>query len=344
MGKFEQNDVSAMRTKGQDLSSRWKEILRTVSGKVGFAAGSQILRQSAWWKTGKVGAIHIPGTLKKQRVHCVLKIQGTKPKTSEALMIQCFARENKSKIIRPPKLYEYLEWDDENQFEALILEEVKGDRVIQGRPAKDENLEYFFRLYVEYRENCRGKPWVEKPKKYSFVKQLAIWKSAVKKQAESDRMCTKVDKELVDMAISLLEKNCDIENFEFVHGHFQPGDLIQTESSQVVLFSNLFWSWRMPFYDAVFAYHWWMLGMEHVLNFDGQLLEEEREKWQMQVYQLPEVAAKPEGKRLLNLAFLERAVAAFEVDRFMLSTEVSKQRIVYEGIRAEITRLLKELE
>jgi len=48
------------------------------------------------------------------------------------------------------------------------------------------------------------------------------------------------------LAIELVESNIDVGDLEFVHGHFDLGDLIRTKAGQVVLFSNLFWSWRVP--------------------------------------------------------------------------------------------------
>ena len=45
-------------------------------------------------------------------------------------MITAFERTNKSNVIRPPHLYGFLPWDEENRYEALILEYVEGKNVV----------------------------------------------------------------------------------------------------------------------------------------------------------------------------------------------------------------------
>jgi hypothetical protein len=253
----QQNDVSRMRTLGLDLKNRKEEVLQEIIRLTSFIPDKNQLRQSEWSTTGKVGAIHLPGTLAGKRT--VLKIQGTKPRVSESFMIDSFAKQNKSEIIRPPKIYKHLDWDEKKQYEALFLEEVEGPYVIDGHPAKEEELNEFFSLYEEYRKNCFTTPWVERPQPFSYKDVLSHWREAVKHNFEVDKLKEQDDEELFEKGASIIEENLSVENSEFMHGHFQPGDLIKTQSGEIVLFSNLFWSWRNPFYDAIFAYHWWLL-------------------------------------------------------------------------------------
>lgn len=343
MVKYQQNDVSAMRSRGQDLSERWQEILKIISKKTGFTPDRNILRHSEWWKTGKIGAVHVSGVLEEQNLRAVLKIQGTRPKTSESLMIQNFSSQNKSKIVRPPKVYKVLEWDDFNSFEAIILEEVVGPSIIGKRPATKTELNHFFDVYKEYKNKCVNKPWIARPSNFSYRKQLSVWKDSVKKQSLNDEFKSDEDHVLVENAISLIENSVTPNQLEFMHGHFQPGDLILTKDQEVVLFSNLFWSWRIPFYDAVFAYHWWMLGMEHIPNLTNEVLEVERDKWKQKIYSLSNISTF-NFKRLLDIAFLERSVAAMDIDRFMNDQALPASKIIYDGIRTEIKVLLHKLQ
>lgn len=340
-----QSDITEMRLLGLDLGPRWQPILEDVVAKTGFLPDRELLRKSEWWKTGKIGAVHCPGFVEREgkRVRAVLKIQGTKPPTSEAVMVEAFARQNKSKIIRPPEIFLYLPWDEEKQYEAVLMEEVQGAPVVTHHPATKEELNGFFELYIEYRTKCRNKAWVTKPREWSYREQIRRWRGATEEQYQADNLKKPEDEELTEKGIGIIEKNLSIDNFEFVHGHFQPGDLIPTNDNTVVIFSNLFWSWRVPFYDAVFGYHWWMLGMEHTENLTPELLERERKRWLEKIYALPEIKGNSKNKRLVTLALLERAVPALMVDRFMLDTAKSTAMMVTEGTRNELKRLIKEL-
>tara|TARA_Y100000310_G_scaffold342936_2_gene448339 strand:- start:23 stop:1072 length:1050 start_codon:yes stop_codon:yes gene_type:complete len=340
-----QDSISVMRTSGIDLKSRWQLILKEESGKIGFSPDKKLLRKSEWWKTGKIGAVHCPGfvTVNGERVRGVLKIQGTKPPTSEVALIEGFAKQNRSKRIRPPRIFSHTPWSKEKQYEAFIVEEVQGEPVMNGRPADKKELNFFFELYNDYRANCRNKPWVTKPQSWSYAEQVNRWRSAVKEQSKVDPRRSPEDKRLVENAIDIVERNLLVEDLEFVHGHFQPGDLIKTPQGDFVLFSNLFWSWRIPFYDAVFGYHWWMLGMEYAKGLTPQSLEKERKRWLRKIFDLPEIRGNSKAERLANLALLERAVPALMVDRYMLAPDSQSEQIITEGARKELKRLISTL-
>lgn len=338
---MKQNDISAMRTTGSDLSSRWESILGKISIETGFVPDRELLRQSEWWKTGKIGAVHYPGiiVINGQKLRAVLKIQGTKPPTSEVEMIEKFAAQNQSKIIRPPKIYTHLPWNETDEYEAIIFEEASGKPVIADRLASDEQLTKYFKLYEEYRKNCLNSPWVEKPKFDGYKDRLHRWKEAVAVQRENDTLAQPEDENLAQKGTEILEHEITDRDLEFMHGHFQPGDLI-VSGSDVVLFSNLMWGWRQPFYDAVFGYHWAMLGMEHVEDFTAELLETERKRWLDKIFKLEAVKGK---EKLLNLALLERAIPALLVDRHLLDVTKPSAAIITEACRRELKRLISEL-
>lgn len=338
---MQQNDLSVMRAGGTDLSTRWEAIIQKVSAETRFVADRELLRQSEWWKTGKVGAVHVPGEFIKdgQKLRAVLKIQGTKPPTSESVMIEKFSAQNRSKIIRPPKIYAHLPWGDKDEYEAIVLEEVDGKPVITDKPAPGDQLNRYFELYEEYRNNCLNSPWVEKPPFDGYTERLNRWKDAVIKQREEDTLGETEDEDLAREGTEILEHEITEKDLEFMHGHFQPGDLI-VSGNEVVLFSNLMWGWRQPFYDAVFGYHWAMLGMEHAESLNAELLETERKKWLDKIFVLPQVRG---NERLLSLALLERAIPALLVDRHLLDIAKPSARVITKAARAELKRLIDEL-
>lgn len=342
---LEQNDITAMRNMGIDLAPRWEEIFAGASNSTGFVPNLDSLRKSEWWKTGKIGAVSCHGTIAKDSDEklAVLKIQGTKPPTSEAKMIQAFEKNNTSSKIRPPKIYAHIPWNEQDQYEILIIEEVQGKPAITNHPGGDEELDNFFALYEEYRTNCRQQTWVRKPINISYRAQVREWLDVVKSKAKNDPLIKSQDEKLAGQAVEIIERSISIKDLEFVHGHFFPEDLIIAENSDVVLFSNLFWSWKIPFYDAVFGYHWWMLGMGSVDGFNEELLEKERQRWFEKIYNLNEVKINLENEKLIDLVLLERAVPALMVDRYMLDSNKPYTKIIVEGARKELDRLVSKL-
>ncbi len=345
---LEQNDISAMRHLGIDLAPRWEEILGEIAQEVNFHPDWLLVSQGKWWKTGKVGAVNCQGTIDidkdGQQRPAVLKIQGTKPATSEVSMISSFEAQNNSNLIRPPHVYAQIPWNENKQFEAFVMEHAEGNYIIVNHPATDSELDQFFMLYTDYKQNCLQKPWVEKPIDWSYRKQVGRWLEAVEEQRKEDQFGEPGDMELAEQAINIIEKNLSLGDLEFMHGHFQPGDLVGPQKDgKYVLFSNLFWSWRVPFYDLVFSYHWWMLGMEHAENLSADLLEKERKKWLTKMFSQEAVKNRSDGERLLKLAMLERAVPALMVDRYMMDPNKPSYEIITKATRRELQRLIVEL-
>ena len=340
MSKKEQNDISSLREVGRDLGGRWEKILNTVTSTSDFTTTGEKVREIQWWKTGKVGSVTVYGQY--EGVPAVLKIQGTRPRTSQAEMIANFASQNKSKTVRPPQIFESIKWDDALEYEALILEEVKGSFPLTQRPSNSIELDKYFEIYEEYKVNCIQDPWLKRPGEYDYSKTLSSWMDAVIEQSSSDPFKDENDIKLVDKAVSILTANLNIDDLEFMHGHFQTGDLHKV-GNEVILTSNLFWSYRVPFYDAVFGYHWWMLGMEHKPDLTSNDLESERDQWLNKMYNLDSVNKRKDGEKMVTFALLERAIPALMVDRYMTDQSKHSAKVIAEHTRKELNRLVNEL-
>jgi len=343
--KLAQNDISDMRTLGEDLAPRWQNLLTEIAQETGFIPDWNRIRKSVWWKTEKVGAVSCHGTIQKdgEVLPAVLKIQGTKPQTCEVDMINAFASQNKSNIIRAPKIYAHLPWDQEKQFEAFVAEDVNGKVIVDHRPAFDEELEEFFRLYEEYRTNCRNSPWIAKGQQKSYREKYEAWRAAVGNILEKDKFGLPEDEHLVASAVEILEKNIGDDDLEFVHGHLTPGDLLKISEDEVVIFSNLMWGWRVPFYDAVFGYHWHMLGMERTENLTEELWLKERDRWLEKIFGISEVKSNSENIKFVKLALLERAMPALMADRFMMDQTKPSAGLITKLVRKELQKLISEL-
>lgn len=341
--EFEQNDVTAMRELGIDLSDRWWDLLPQILEETGFRPDWKQVRQSQWWKSGKVGAVSIHGTFGEE-TPAVLKLQGTKPQTSEGDQINQFDVQNKSEIIRSPKIFKHLPWDNKLQVEAIVFEEIQNAAYsIVEHPAPQDHLDLYFDLYQEYRANCLNTSWIRRPASWSYANQVEKWIAATENMRQTDKFLLDLDWSLMRRGIEIIEDSLKVSDLEFMHGHFQPGDLLIKNNQEVILFSHLFWSWRIPHYDKVFGYHWWMLGMEHADGLTKDRYLSERKRWLDRIYALPDVQSDSQ-KRFLKLAFLERAVPALMVDRLMLDQTKPSAKLITDFKREELKELIVELE
>ena len=119
---------------------------------------------------------------------------------------------------------------------------------------------------------------------------------------------------------------------EFVHGHFSVEDLIY-QGDEVVLFSNLFWKWKYPFYDTVFGYHWFMYELGNVRGITPDQIEQQRELWLSQLPDLP----------LVKAALLERAIAGLIIDNFLADKNKPIVKYLVDSTRGQIRKLMLEL-
>lgn len=330
----EVNHISEKFLEGSDLREREKEVLVDACNKLGFTP-TELLSRSAWWGSKEIGAFHYLGTYEGKPA--VIKIQGIKPDRSEADMIKAFEKANKSKIIRPPHLYGHLLWDDQSRFEALVLEHVVSSNVV-GIPATTEQLDKFFSLYKEYKENCVQSPWVEKPKRGPEAIRVSFekWRQISFKQYPTHPLRKDEDAALIDQAVDAVVKGYRGVEPTFQHGHFSFRDLFVV-GDEVVILSNLYWSWRSPFYDGVFGYHWYMYSLE---NMTIEQVEEQRTLWLERIYGL---ASSGEDTRLIKLALLERAAAGLNLDALVMDPKKETAKHLVEETREQIKSLMKDL-
>ena len=339
MAKQEGNEISAGYFGNPDLKKRGHEILEDVSARSGFIP-KKLMRRSSWWGSSEIGAFHYVGIFEGKEA--VLKVQGVKPNISEIYMIESFARENKSKIIRPPHLYSAFPWDEERKYEALILEFIDGPKIIQT-PATEGQIKRFFELYQDYRCHCLRSPWVGKPEgtlSAAIKERFKRWREASFKIYPHHPLRQESDAGLIDAAIKKLKTEYEKVEPEFMHGHLSENDLYWM-GDQVVVLSNLYWSWRQPFYDAVFGYHWFIYHLSSVAGMTAEEIERQRAMWLSEIKALPQAQTK-EGKKLLNLALLERAAAGLNLDSLMLNPEEPLSAYLVEATRDQVKELNKQ--
>lgn len=312
-----QNKISHLFLAGSDLGNREQEILEDASNKLGFIP-EKLLDRSFWWSSREIGAFRYVGKFEDKKA--MLKIQGVRPTTSETYMIQAFAKANQSKILRPPLLYSYLPWDNEKRYEALVLEFIDGKPIINS-PTCESELKAFFELRKEYKENCTVAPWIEKPKE-SLSEEIKTnfdkWRQASIKLYPNHPLRKEEDADLINQAVSILGENYKGARREFQHGHFGASDLLKLKDGQVVILSNLYWSWKPCFYDAVFGYSWFIYNLAKLKNVTPKLIEEQRNLWLAKINCL---AKTDLDRKLINLALLERTAAGLNLDALSVDTQ-----------------------
>lgn len=331
-----QNEMASGVFSGADLTARIEEITKTVSKKTGFVP-KKLISKSVWWdKSVGVGAFHYSGIFAGKAA--VLKVQGVKPKTSELEMINAFTAQNKSLIIRAPRIYTSLPWDEDSGYEAYVMENVGNKRIVSIASTAKEVSEFFY-LYDEYRKNCINKPWVEKPNKSisSITKEnFEKWRKISKKAIPKTKLRKQGDLDLVSEAVKTLEETYKNVDWEFMHGHLSHLDLLRVKD-QVVVLSNLYWSWGLPYSDLVFAYHWIMYDVSGVKGITIKKIERQRDMWADQV------SLRANKERLLDLVLLERATAGVLIDGLIMGDKRATAEYLMDTTRKKVKELSEKL-
>lgn len=331
-----QNEVWSGINSGVNLKDKIPEIVLEIS-KVSSFVPNQLVSTSSWWNqsTG-IGAFHFSGKFDGKDV--VLKVQGVKPNTSEILMIDSFAKQNKSNIIRPPHIYARFPWDEAKGYEAFILEDV-GNNLLITVPTDINEVNHFFDYYKEYRKNCIVKPWIEIPETdlaTTIKHRFDEWIKTSHKVFPDHPFRLQEDEELILKGVNLLINCKEWLIPEFVHGHFSARDLFKVDN-QIVVLSNLYWSWRTQYFDLIFAYHWFMYDLVSVNNLSQDEIEKQRQLW------LEQIEAIASNKKVLKYALLERSLAGLNLDALSIDIKKPNAKYLVDRTREIVKELIEEL-
>lgn len=320
----------------RDLNGRLETILIEINEKLKFQP-EKILWKSDYFGSGKLGAINYLGKFNGQKA--VLKIQGAKPEISEVWMINQFTKQNRSQIIRAPKIYNHIPWNDEKKYEIIIMESVEGNKLIEeGKPVSEAEVKIFFEAYREYKEKCISESWLECPKNLDNGRKMLEkgWEMSKKIKPYSPFRIER-DWETLLKASEILDKVYKTTPLQFMHGHLSVNDL-KRQNDEIVIFSNLFWKWKYPYYDAVFAYHWFIYSLERDKQADKKLIDNQRKIWKKVIYKITK------DTKLITAALLERAMAGLVLDGLVYIDEKNAlASYMVESTREEVIKLTEEL-
>ncbi|MBU4210166.1 hypothetical protein KKC08_02280 [Patescibacteria group bacterium] len=313
-----------------DLEKKEDEIIKSISQKTGFVL-KEIIYKSRYFTKG-VGAFVMKGEIKKEKV--VVKVQGPKPEINEIDMINNFKKQNKSKLIRAPRIIKYFPRKIGQEWEVIVMEDVKGKKIIEsGKLASKRQIKEFFDVWEEYKKNCVNKAWLSRPEKNisyfsSFSKLVKI-----REDSEGKELIKVEDEKLIKKTVLFLDRKFKKIEPVFLHGHLSCHDLIKFKG-KVVIFSNLFWKYRWPLYDLVFAYEWYLLSIAHE---NIEKIKKQIEWWKEVMSNTKE--AKKQSKNY-HLALLERMTAALNLDILMIA-EIKDRKKMKTILIKEIKRIRK---
>jgi len=100
----------------------------------------------------------------------------------------------------------------------------------------------------------------------------------------------------------------------------------------------------VPFFDAVFGYHWFMFELSHVAGITPDQIEEQRDLWLKEIFSLPSIADSSENTLLVKAVLLERATAGFILDSLLIDSKKTIASYLTESCRNQARKLITDLE
>ena len=347
-------DISIRAEQANDLAERYPRILEKLSQDTGFVPTKEIGR-STWWGK-KVGAVIFRGIFEKD-TPAVLKIEALKmqpDEITEKTMIQHAKKALEGSGIRPPNVYEEIPWTDEDGgYSAIIMEDVPTDSPVLPVPGTREDIEALLAVRERYRRALQENhvvPWVAMDTSdkaqylsHSVATKFASWRQSRKEIFPTHPFSKPGDAALIDKAIAVLTQGYTGVAPEFQNGHFSHRDVVRV-GDEIVLFSNLYWAWRAPFYDAVFPSHWYLYEVANVPDMTIEELERQRDMWNRHYNTMTEKLS-PEEQRLFALARIERYAAGLNLDALSISDDPKNEiaRYVVDQTRTDLTNALAEI-
>lgn len=284
----------------------------------------------------------------KKPISAVLKIEGVRMEENEATEPRMLRSAKEALIgsgIRVPEVLQEIPWTDgDGGYSAFFMEDVVGTQVlpIGGNAA---TIKAFLDVRDKYKKalvDSHVAAWVEKEGVLSerVPTQLTAWTELGKTVFPNHPLRKPEDAELIQKAAEVLRIGYKTVEPEFMHGHLSHRDVV-TLGKDIVLFSNLYWSYRAPFYDMVFPYHWYMLELAGQPGVTEDTLQQQDVLWKNE-FANRLASATPEEQRLFKLARIERFAAALAIDAFLASPDGTNASCAYitDFFREELASLL----
>lgn len=318
--KFSPLSVSDDYFKKIDLSSQKDNIFDDLKKIPNLAFLKKTVWESRYWGK-RIGAFQIEGNFKFKKnkiTPVIIKIQGSKPLISEAKIIEKLSL-IKDKKIRFPRIVFYQPWNPKKKYEITVFEKINADFIVKPHKlSTNQQIKEFFFAYQTY-QNFSKKitPFIEKPKeKINYFDLFLKWRKIRLENYLQFLISKKEDDWLLKLAKRLdfiFKKN----PLFFQHCHLSIYDL-KKKNGKFCLFSNLFWGWRWRFYDAVFGFIWYLLGISFYKN--NEVLSQIK-IWENFIMKINKNDQK------VKIALIERYLAALNLDILMINKKENILRI-----------------
>ncbi len=192
----------------------------------------------------------------------VLKVVALRHNHPEPEIIKAFTEQNKSKIVRLPKLYTYQPFNEEKGYYYYIMEKVEGEKFYDLPIPNDPNKKEFLRVLTEYYTKTRNKPFfrpdsIETSTTVFILNRIFKWMSI----AQDKEPLSTHEIALIEKFITINETILSKLPMEFQHRHARLQDFIKVTNDSnnngpnYVLFSTAFWSYVPKYYSLTF--HLW---------------------------------------------------------------------------------------
>jgi len=305
-----QNNITGRYFSQGDFSLRADEVLDFVGRETGFIPEQEIFRGFIYDRR-KVGSLIYRGTWRGQPA--VLKLQGLKPDLDEGAILEAFAAQNRSRLVRLPKAYVHVPWSDSLGCMYLISEYVDAPHIFEPPTATADQLADFCRFYQEYRTAGVREPWIDAPEASALEVTMAKMLHWLRICSDKGRIAPDVVAPRFSRFAAIAEKRLRGESLVFGHGHLTADDIFKPSDGGYVLMSNLFWGWRLPWYDL--AFNLWSCNLrlrDTRVGFADFL--EMQDAWRDAYRSIPVVQLDPDFDRRFDLVMLERTLGAILAD------------------------------
>ena len=234
---------------GRELIQR---ALAEIEDQLGWCSTEEKeLFTGVYYDTKKVGSF-IVKVRNPQGITAVLKLQLRPLPYDEGFIIRHIEGENKSTVIRLPKILVDRPWSEEAGYGFVLFEDLSqlSDLWNSIRPNEDDLVRHGVFLSEFINKLLPVTAWLSAPSVSSQEKYKEAFQHFFEiSQKSSHRHISLEEIELLrEQFFNILDK-IDLHDAHFTHGHLSGKDVKYDEATgEFILLANLYWSWRPKYY------------------------------------------------------------------------------------------------
>ena len=254
------------------LAKNERKIIREVSKRTGFAPKKELFRGKIIYTYGHrpvTGSILLLGRYNGNEA--VLKLQGLRLESSEVDMIRRFESQNRSRVIRAPKIYKHAKWNPKAGYGYTIMEYVEPAHIYEMPFAMEKQMREFARVFQEYKTRAVRRPWVrfEPGNLYSggakgvdnlssVINTVEKWRKNAEKNGrlKFDDYATYLIR-FYPIAAGAVPKM----KAEFMQKDFTQQSILK-KGGTYIMFSNALWGYRLEWSELAYVLWYNLLGMK----------------------------------------------------------------------------------